>query len=474
MKIPDFVQHPASFRDPSGFVFEADHVFYRQVHQSYASHYDLMMECGLYDALVKKGFLVPHTEIAENLTQSPFWYKTLLPRQIHRISYPAEWCPEQLKDAALLTLEIQETAMAHGMILKDATPFNIQFENGRPVFLDTLSFEKYNPALPWIAYRQFCECFLFPLYLHYYLRTGIDKITGAWPDGITATTTARLLPFKSRWNAGAWMHVFLQSRVHSGPRIDSDPRLNSSPGSKGSQPSFSATKLGHLVAHLKSLVGRLTIKVPTPTTWSNYYGGTIMGKDYLAAKEQLFRESLQAIEYKSALDLGANDGYFSRILAANGVPVLAVDSDWQCIDTLYKYARSHTISNILPLCVDISNPTPASGFRNAERASFTARAHADLVVALALIHHLALGRNIPLHLIAGYLNELTEKFLIIEFIPLSDEKARELVAHKNTQPFGYDQASFESCFSRYFMIEKREQVPGTDRILYRMKKSLPR
>jgi hypothetical protein len=123
--------------------------------------------------------------------------------------------------------------------------------------------------------------------------------------------------------------------------------------------------------------------------------------------------------------------------------------------------------------VDISNPTPASGFRNAERASFTARAHADLVVALALIHHLALGRNIPLHLIAGYLNELTENFLIIEFIPLSDEKARELIAHKNSQPFGYDQPSFESCFSRFFRIEKKEQVPGTDRILYRMKKALP-
>jgi hypothetical protein len=267
----------------------------------------------------------------------------------------------------------------------------------------------------------------------------------------------------------------LQSHVRSDHRVRSDPRSHprSDPGSKASPPSFSATKLGHLIAHLKSLVGRLTVKGTTATTWSNYYGETIMGKDYLAAKEQLFRESLQAIEYRSALDLGANDGHFSRILAAKGIPVLAVDSDWQCIDTLYKYARAKGITNILPLCVDISNPTPASGFRNAERSSFTARAHADLVVALALVHHLSLGRNIPLHLIAAYLNDLTENFLIIEFIPLSDEKAQELIAHKNAQPFGYDPASFESCFSRYFMIEKKEQIPGTDRILYRMKKVLP-
>ena len=458
MKIPDYVQHPASFKDPSGFVFEVDHVFYRQVHQSYASHYDLLMDCGLYDTLVEKGFLVPHTEIAENLTQSPYWYKTLLPRQIHRISYAAEWCPGQLKDAALLTLEIQETAMAHGMILKDATPFNIQFENGRPVFLDTLSFEKYNPALPWIAYRQFCECFLFPLYLHYYLRTGIDKITGAWPDGIPATTTARLLPFKSRWNAGAWMHVFLQSHVRSDP------------GGKGSQPSFSATRLGHLIAHLKSLVARLSIKETTATTWSNYYEGTIMGKDYLAAKEQLFRECLQAIEYKSALDLGANDGYFSRILAASGVPVLAVDFDWQCIDTLYKYARLRNISNILPLCVDISNPTPASGFRNAERASFTSRAHADLVVALALIHHLALGRNIPIPMVAAYFADLTKSFLLIEFIPSTDEKAVELLSNRSMSHLPYDTSWFEEHFIRYFTIERRSVITGTDRVLYLMKK----
>jgi hypothetical protein len=457
MTTPDYVRHPSSFRDPSGFVFEADGLLYRHVNQSYAGHYELLIRSGLYDALVVKSLLIPHTEIDKNLTGSADWYKTLLPRQIQRISYASEWSPEQLKDAALLTLQIGAIAVEHGMILKDATPYNIQFEQGKPVFLDTLSFEKYDASLPWIAYRQFCECFLFPLYLHYYLRTGINKITAAWPDGIPAATTARLLPLKSRWNTGAWMHVFLQNQVRSDAR---GSRLGS----------FSKNKLGYLLDHLKSTVNGLTVKRQAVSAWSNYYSETILGKPYLEAKEKLFRQNLEEIEFKSALDLGANDGYFSRIVAETKRPVLAIDSDWQCINTLYKYTRKQQITNILPLCVDVSNPTPASGFRLAERDSFTSRAHTDLLIVLALVHHLALGKNIPLRLIADYCKDLTDNYLIIEFIPLSDAKARELIVRRNDPPADYHADNFESCFCLHFRIEKKEPIPGTERILYRMKK----
>jgi hypothetical protein len=452
--------HPASFRDPAGFVFAVNDVFYRQVNQSYAGHYDLLIRSGLYDALTGNGLLVPHTEVAENLTGSPDRYKTLLPRQIHRISYACEWSPEQLKDAALLTLHIQQIAMDHGMTLKDAPPLNIQFEQGRPIFLDTLSFEQYDPGRPWIAYRQFCECFLFPLYLHRYLRTGTGNLVTGWPEGIPAAATARLLPPKSRWNAGAWMHVFLQSHVRS---------LPSSRGSAG-KTSFSKTKLSNLIEHLQNLINRLTITDTKNPTWANYYSETILGKGYLESKERLFRQYLHGIEFSSALDLGCNDGWFSKILAEKGMPVLAVDSDWQCVNSLYIYNRENKQADILPLCVDLSNPTPASGFRNAERASFTDRARAGLVIALALIHHLSLGKNIPLPLIATWFHELTANYLIIEFVPLSDEKARQLIARKETEPDGYDIVSFELAFSRYFRVEMKDPIPGTDRILYRLKK----
>jgi hypothetical protein len=256
------------------------------------------------------------------------------------------------------------------------------------------------------------------------------------------------------------MHVFLQSHVRP---------LPSSPGS-AARTGFSKTKLGNLIEHLQNLINRLTITDTKNPAWANYYSETILGKGYLESKERLFRQYLHGIEFNSALDLGCNNGWFSKILAEKGAPVLAVDSDWQCVNSLYTYTRENKQANILPLCVDLSNPTPASGFRNAERASFTDRARAGLVIALALLHHLSLGKNIPLPLIAAWLNELTTDYLIIEFIPLSDEKAQQLIARKETPPAGYAIDHFELAFSRHFRIEKKDLIPGTDRVLYRLKK----
>jgi hypothetical protein len=450
--------HPASYRDPSGFVFAIDGVFYRQVNRSYAKQYEQLINSGLYNALTREALLITHTEIPDNLTRSPDHHLTLLPRQLPRITYASEWCPEQLKDAALLTLNIQRLAMDHGMTLKDATPFNVQFDNGKAIFIDTLSFDLYDEAKPWIAYRQFCECFLFPLYVHQYTQTGTHKISSAWPDGITASLTARLLPLRSRWSAGAWLHVFLQNRVTSKKTTIPESKLQ-----------FSKTKLTQLIGHLHTLVSRVVKPFASSSGWSNYYSKTILGNAYLEAKDQLFRGYLQHIEFAGALDLGCNDGRFSKILAQTGVPVIAVDSDWPCISKLYR----ENVPNIQALIVDLANPTPSTGFGNAERASFTDRAGSDLVTALALIHHLALGNNIPLPLIAGYFSQLVKKHLIIEFVPLSDEKARELTARKDIPPVNYDSNHFEAAFSKAFRIGKRDTIPGTGRLLYLMTKSRP-
>jgi hypothetical protein len=467
--------HPASYRDPAGFVFSVDGVIYRQVNKCYSSSYDRLHQSGLYDRLTGKGLMIPHTEVTPDLAISEDGckialsadsYKILQPQQIRRISYPSEWGPEQLKDAALLTLKIQLLAMDNGMTLKDATPFNIQFLNGQPIFIDTLSFDGYEPAKPWIAYRQFCECFLFPLYLHHYAGTGTDKISIAWPEGIPAAVTARMLPFKSRLNAGAWLHIFLQAGVSSRKTADTGAKLRFS---TGDNLRFSKAKLTNLIEHLQSVINRLGPGSKSPSAWSNYYDETILGKDYLEEKQKLFRRYLQHLDFADSLDLGSNDGLFSKILAETGKPVIAVDADWQCIDKLY---RNH-IPGILPLCVDLANPTPSTGFRNAERASFTDRAAADLVVALALIHHLALGGNIPVTLIADYFNQLTKKHLIAEFIPAFDPKAAALIARRQTSPPGYDLGHFETAFNRNFQIEQKDAIAGSERVLYLLKKRTP-
>lgn len=454
----NYQQHPASFRDPSGFIYKAEGILYRQVNQSYARSYDHLMRSGLYQQLVNRKQLIPHQEVEVDHHLSPARYKTLQPVEIPYISYPYEWSFEQLRDAALLTLQIMRTAIDHGMILKDATPFNIQFLAGRPVLIDTLSFERYNPSEPWVAYRQFCQCFLFPLYLEHYLKKDVQKILSVYIDGVPVDVTARLLPWKSNLNLGVWLHVYLQNTVQRGSR---------KPG--GNTIQFQKKKLLDLLSHLDSILRRFPGERAYKTTWNNYYEDSILSQDYLQAKEAIFKQLIAALPVQSALDIGANDGYFSKILADRGIQVIASDVDGQCISRLYREVRKKHIPNLLPLLLDVSNPSPAIGFHNKERSAFFDRMQTDLVLALALVHHLVIGKNIPLSLLADWFRDIAP-LLIIEFVPKQDEKVQQMLSSRQDVFEDYDQETFEHIFKRHFNIEARAAVTGTHRTLYLMKR----
>jgi hypothetical protein len=476
LKMAEYHPHPGSFRDPAGFVFSANDIYYRQVNRVYAEDYELLIRSGLYRLLTENGSLIPHVEIAENMTGSPEWYKTLLPEQLPCISYPYEWSIEQLRDAALLTLAVMKSAVGQGMILKDASPYNIQFHQGKPIFIDSLSFEKHDPSGPWVAYRQFCECFLFPLLLEHYHAFDARKLLSVYPEGIPASETASLLPARSRLSIGVWLHVHLQNMIRD-PKTLPDQRGRPGRGGPGVEPDgpgrhagFNKEKLLRLIQHLENIAAGLRLRPKKGSAWSDYYQRTIHGSGYLEEKDKLFRGLLQEIDYSSALDIGANEGYFSRILAEKKALVVAIDFDPVCINTLYLAIKKERIPNILPLCVDIMNPSPASGFRNKERLSFYERRRYGLVTALALIHHLVLGRNIPFRELAGYFAESTGKYLIIEFVPLEDEKAADLIKNKKNFHAPYTATWFEHEFGYYFHIERRLEIPGTGRVLYLMKK----
>ncbi len=451
----DHTRHPASYKDPSGFIFQASGKFYRQVNKIYAGHYDLLTKSGLSSFLQEKKLLLPHEEVSENLLHSDDWYLTLLPEQVPFTSYPYEWCFEQLKDAALLTLEIVKLSIDKEMILKDATPYNVQFLNGRPVFIDTLSFEKYDPSLPWIAYRQFCESFLFPLLLSHYHKTSIQPYLNSYPNGVPVNITAKLLPWKSRLNPGVWLHVFLQNK------------LSKKTNKTVSANSFSKNKLFNLISHLDGIIRDLNNT--DKTEWSNYYAESISSQEYLGKKEEIISNLLQKMEGRKLLDLGANDGFFSLLAASKNFDVTAIDKDDQCINTLYKKVKEENITNILPLCMDLMNPSPASGFANNERASFGERIHADTVMALALVHHLAIGYNLPLSKIAEYLYGFSHQ-LIIEFVPKQDEKVQLLLQNKKDIYPEYTREHFENIFQQRFTVTEKVQVPGSDRIIYLMKR----
>jgi hypothetical protein len=452
----DLRPHPASFKDPSGFIFERDNKLYRQVNQSYAKSYDLLMSSGLYKELTEKQLMVPHSEVTEDIGRGPDWYKTITPERISFISYPYEWCFSQLQDAAILTLTILRKSLSKGMILKDATPYNIQFKEGKPIFIDTLSFEKYDPSQPWVAYRQFCQNFLFPLYLEHYLHTDIQKIMSCYIDGIPVDITAKLLPLKSNLNLGVWLHVYLQNSVRA--------------NSKGSNTAvnFNQTKLLNLISHLESIIKGFTNR-KIKSTWSNYYEETILGKEYLKEKERIFREMVDNHPASSVLDMGANDGYFSKIAAEKGRQVISTDFDSRTISNLYEQIKKSNVTNIYPIVLDISNPSPAIGFDNKERAAFTDRVKPDLVFALALIHHLVIGKNIPLEMVAAYFAKIAPE-LLIEFVPKSDDKVKQMLATREDVFDKYTEEHFESSFNEYFTVVRKQQVTGTDRILYMMKR----
>jgi hypothetical protein len=455
--MPEYSRHPASFKDPSGFIFQSNGKIYRQVNQSYAEEYDWLIQSGLYSQLVSANMLIGHEEISHDISITPDRYKVLLPSQIQWISYPYEWCFGQLKDAALLTLAIMRKALDHQMILKDASSYNIQFYNGYPVLIDSLSFEKYVSSQPWSAYRQFCEYFLFPLYLHHFLKSDAHKILQGLHYGIPVDLVSSLLPFGSKRSLGVWMHVHLQKAL-----------LKPKKANSGSS-SFSKVKLLRLITNLENIIQDIQVNKTVRTEWHNYYEQLISGGNYLSEKEKIFREICESISVRHALDLGANDGYFSKILAEKNVDVVAIDGDGHCINQLYEYIRKQSITNILPLVVDIANPSAAAGFSNKERLPFFERIRTELVIALAIVHHLAIAKNIPLTLLAEFFNDIAH-LLIIEFVPKEDPKVREMLMSRKDVFSEYDERTFELSFNQYFNTRKKISVPGTQRTMYLMKR----
>jgi hypothetical protein len=325
------------------------------------------------------------------------------------------------------------------------------------VFIDTLSFDTYNPTQPWIAYRQFCQCFLFPLYLEHYLKIDIQRILSTYIDGIPVDFIAKLLPLKSRLSLGVWLHVYLQhTTVSSNKNNKTELR-------------FSKKKMLDLIGHLSNIIQHFPAERSYKTTWSNYYEDTILSKAYLKEKEAIVRDFCNHTKARSVLDLGANDGYFSRIFAGYDMQVVATDADSRCIVRLYQEVKKNKIPHILPLILDIANPSPAIGFHNRERAAFHERIQTDLVAALALVHHLVIGRNISLPALAQYFHQIAPE-LIIEFVPKEDEKVQQmLISRPDTFP-DYTADNFERFFSYYFQMITQKSIAGTNRLLYHMKR----
>ena len=457
---PSDAHAAASFRDPSGFIFTCDGQVRRQVNRVYRDDYDLLMSSGLYDELVGKGLLISHEETDTPPPVPQLAYKVLAPRPVPFISYPYEWCFSELKDAALATLTIQKHAFAHGMILKDASAYNIQFVDGRAVLIDTLSFEAYREGEPWVAYRQFCQHFLAPLALMSYRDVRLGQLLRIHLDGIPLDLASLLLPGRTRFRLSLLMHIHWharsQQRYAHETSVESKKRRVGRMGFRG------------IVDSLESAVRRLSW-TPAGTEWSDYYEDTNYSADALDEKGRLVDAFLETLSPTVAWDLGANTGRFSRIAAARGIRTLSFDIDPAAVEKNYRDVKARGETNVLPLLLDLTNPTPAVGWANRERASLLERGPADTVLALALVHHLAISNNLPLDRIARFFAEVCNS-LVIEWVPKTDSQVRRLLVTREDIFGDYTQEQFEKHFSARFTIEESRPIENTDRTLYLMRR----
>lgn len=454
-----------SFRDPAGFVFTHHGIVYRQINLSGQADYDFFIKSGLYNKLAGEGLLVAHEEVGKlsGIPSDEQRYKIIRPALIPFVSYPYEWTFSQLKDAASLTLQIQKIALSFGMILKDASAYNVQFIGRRPVFIDSLSFRIYQPGTPWDGYKQFCEHFVAPLAMAVYSSPDILKTLRAYIDGIPLPLAKDLLPSRAKLHKGLLAHVYL----HAASQKHYD-RVK--PGATTKQPKVSKIALEGLLSSLEKTVIRL--RSPNKKTeWGDYYNDTNYSRSAFNAKKQIVKKYLQKVSPKPKMvwDLGANDGTFSEIAAGLGCYVVASDIDPLAAELNYTKNRPMVLRDmILPITQDLANPSPALGWAHAERRSLSQRGPADVVMALALIHHLAISNTLPFIKIAEYFSKLG-KYLIIEFIPKSDSKV-QILLHRRINMFeGYTQENFETAFGTYFTTIAREPVRASKRVIYLFK-----
>lgn len=445
----------SSFRDPSGFVFTKNNVLYRQINESYLSEYATLMKSGLYQELIEKKLLIPHIKVKDTKK-----YSLIKPDFINFISYPYEWSFSMLKDAAITTLEIQKTAMKYGMTLKDASAYNIQFIDAKPILIDTLSFEKYEQGKPWVAYQQFCKHFLAPLSLMAYVNVELGKLLKVYIDGIPLDLVSRLLPPMTRLNFGLLLHIHFHSKNQQ----------KYAGGKKNAKEIISKTGILGLVDSLQTTVQKLKWR-PPKTEWSNYYSSTNYSTKALTSKEQIIEKMILSIKPKSVWDLGANTGRFSRLASKNGIKTIAFDIDTLAVELNYLESKRDSEKNLLPLVQDLTNPSSDTGFANKERDSLIKRGPADTVLALALIHHLAISNNLPFKQIAEFLS-FCGHALIIEFVPKEDGQVKKLLSSRKDIFLNYSQKNFEEDFSHYFNIEQKQSIPETKRTLYLMKRKI--
>jgi ribosomal protein L11 methylase PrmA len=448
MQSPD----PGSFRDPASRVVLDGNKVLRLLDRRGLEGWRALAGTDLFASAVADRRLIGTTEIDD---VPPGSAAALEHPMIPFISYPYEWTFTMLKDAALLQLDLLRDALSQGLTIKDATPYNIQFSDGKPMFIDIGSFEAYQQGEPWIGYRQFTRQFLFPLMLRAWVGVPFQPWLRGDMEGPTPAQMARLLGKKKLFNTGALFHVRLQARVEArmtGRSVRDDLRTAG----------FSAELIQANVRKLRSLVSSLEW-APGGDGWSDYGSCNHVSRDR-TAKSDFLEAAIERTGPQRVLDLGANDGHFSTIAAGAGADVVAVDSDEAVLDYLYRRSKGSSLAIVL---TDLANPSPAQGWAGTERPSVVDRANPDLVIAYGLIHHLIYHASIPPREVVRWLRTF-DCPVVVEFVSPADEMVEKLTGNKLAHELhpDRDEVNFRALVDEVFDIVDETNLSSGTRALF--------
>ena len=456
------VVNPGSFRDRDGRVYHFQNRVFRGLSVSALESYRQLTQKPFYAKLAESGKVIATRELG--LQDNPLpddvksqWAGFLEHDRVAVISYPYEWTFSMLKAAAGLQLNLVERAVSNGFTLKDATPYNIQFVNRKPVFIDIPSFEPLPEGEPWSGYRQFCEMFLFPLFLQAYKGCNFQPFMRAGINGVDVQAAAALFGFRDRFRKGVFSHVWLQSKLDRRYGGSSE-NIRSSLKSAG----FNRELILANVRKMQKLVKKLEWQA-TGSEWGNYTEFHNYSDDDHLRKEAFIRKAIATERLETVWDIGCNTGQFSRIAASSCSQVVSTDIDHVAVERFFLNPK--TPDNILPLVQNIADPSPNWGWRNRERTDLQTRSKPDMVLCLALIHHVVITANIPLAEFIDWLAGLTDK-MVIEYVSRKDDKVETLLRNKEDKYQDYSRESLEDNLKERFEIRWHQELNNGDRVLY--------
>jgi 2-polyprenyl-3-methyl-5-hydroxy-6-metoxy-1,4-benzoquinol methylase len=478
LEVPDravFVADSGSFRDRDNRVYDDGNEIVRGISAEALENWKALDSKSFFRELLDEGKLVA-TQLLPEGTRAAMgaddWPGWLSHQRIPFVTYPYEWSFGMLKDAALLQLELVERAFLSGWTLKDATAYNIQWIGTRPVFIDIPSFTPYEPGEPWVGYRQFCMMFLYPLMLQAYRGIDFQPMLRADIEGIDPMVASRLLSGRTRLRSGVLSHVYLHAKMqsrYSHAELDEAKALTEESGGNVSE----RRKLRHseamvlgTIQGLRRIVGKLR-PPQIRTTWGSYDSDHSYGDASFEIKKGFVDRVASSPPRRLVWDLGCNTGTFSEICANHSDYVLAVDGDPKAIERLYQSQKAQGGERICPLIMNLANISPGQGWRSEERKAFDSRTQPDLILCLALIHHIVISANIPLASFLGWLRTFDSE-VVMELVTLEDDMSKLLLRNKENQYGELTEPGFEAEISSMFRVVSSEPLKGGHRKLYHL------